>query len=95
MLEIYHDNFLRIRDYSLDKKQKVEEHFHTKVTDLIDCTKGNIIVTTQNKTYHLYQGNYCIIDPQQIHSVLGSEQQESHYLLIQYGGEYDFIKQST
>lgn len=91
MIEIFRNENTRIREYSLAVNQQVPFHYHTQVTDMMVCIDGEIIIRTNDLEKKLTKGQYYIILPNIKHSVMTAPDISAKYLLIQYGGLYDFI----
>jgi quercetin dioxygenase-like cupin family protein len=86
-----------VRVMRLEPKEISPKHYHSFLQEYIVCLEGQISVLTEqsNRAISLQPGENFSIKKNVTHWLENYSDRESRYLLVQSGGEYDFIKSAT
>jgi quercetin dioxygenase-like cupin family protein len=84
-----------VRKMYLDPFEQGDLHYHSEVAEHIVCIVGEICISVQDSDTSLLPGKAFSISPFQMHQVRNRLGSPSQYLLIQYGGRYDFCASQT
>ncbi len=82
----------RVAEFEMDPGAAGEVHLHTAATECCICLCGRVQIKTGSGTVHaLSAGDKVGIAAGESHQVINPGATPSRYLVVQYGGAYDFV----
>lgn len=89
---LVHTDDVRIAEFELAPDSKGDVHSHSTATEQCVCLQGRLqIVLNGDARYSLSPGDKLVIPAGVEHQVINTGSEPGRYLVIQYGGAYDFI----
>jgi quercetin dioxygenase-like cupin family protein len=87
-----HTDNVRIAEYELAANSEGVLHSHSSVTEYCVCLQGQFRIMLNGDSRHsLSPGGKLVIPAGVEHQVINTGNEPGRYLVIQYGGAYDFI----
>lgn len=89
---LVHNGNVRIAEFELAPNSEGEVHSHSFATEQCVCLQGQLRVIISGDSRHsLSPGGKVVIPAGVEHEVINTGSEPGRYLVIQYGGAYDFI----
>jgi quercetin dioxygenase-like cupin family protein len=89
---LVHTDDARIAEFELAPDSEGEIHSHSLATEHCVCLQGQLlIVLNGDPEQSLSPGGKVVIPAGVEHQVINTGSEPGRYLVIQYGGTYDFI----
>ena len=84
---------MRVRVLTLDARESIPWHYHSKITDSFVCLEGPMVVETRapRAEHVLGPGERCEVPPEVAHYVHGLDDGAFKFLIVQGVGVYDNI----
>jgi mannose-6-phosphate isomerase-like protein (cupin superfamily) len=94
---LVHTKDVRVAELEMAPNSACEAHTHTSATEQCVCLHGQLIITIEGGfEQHLSPGEKIEIPAGAEHQIINPGLDPSRYMVIQYGGAYDFVaKQSA
>ena len=88
---VYTDK-VRIAEFELSPNSHGEVHYHSSITEQCVCLQGQLRIMLNGDSRHsLMPGDKLVIPSGVEHQIINTGSEPGRYLVIQYGGAYDFI----
>ncbi len=89
---LLHTADARVAEFEMGPETEGEVHYHSVVSEHCICLKGQIQIKMDGGSEHsLEPGSKLEIPAGVSHQVINSSANPCQYLVVQYGGAYDFI----
>jgi len=89
---LVHTDNVRIAEFELAPNSQGEVHCHSSATEQCVCLQGQLQVILEGDSRHSLSPGCKFVIPAGIeHQVINTGDEPGRYLVIQYGGTYDFI----
>jgi len=89
---LVHTGNVRIAEFELAPDSKGEVHYHSSVTEQCVCLQGRLLIRLNDDPgYSLSPGGKHVIPAGVEHQLVNTASEPCRYLVIQYGGAYDFV----
>lgn len=89
---LIHTADARVAEFEMEPETEGEVHYHSIASERCICLNGQIQIKMGSGTTHsLKPGGKLEIPAGESHQVINAGTNPCQYLVIQYGGAYDFI----
>jgi len=89
---IIHADNVRVAEFELAPNSEGEVHAHSSATEQCVCLQGQLqIIINSDSRHSLSPGGKVVIPAGVEHQVINTGSEPGRYLVVQYGGAYDFI----
>ncbi|MGB7933454.1 MAG: cupin domain-containing protein [Gammaproteobacteria bacterium] len=89
---LVHKDNVRIAEFELAPDSEGEVHSHSNATEHCVCLQGRIqVILKDDSTHSLSPGGKMFIPAGIEHQIVNTGSEPGRYLVVQYGGAYDFI----
>ena len=88
---LIHTADARVAEFEMGPESGGEAHYHSLVCELCVCLQGRLQVETGGMVHSLGPGDRLDLAAGVPHQVINPGKKSCRYLVIQYGGIYDFI----
>lgn len=88
---VAHGNGVRVTEMTLAPGACVPSHRHTHLTDVFYGLEGELVLSADGRELGLGCGQSRSAAPGVVHGVRNTGSGPGRFLLVQSGGEYDFI----
>jgi len=89
---LVHTVNVRIAEFELAPNSEGGVHFHSFATEQCVCLQGQLQVILNGDSRHsLSPGGKAVIPAGVEHQLINTGSEPGRYLVVQYGGAYDFI----
>ena len=87
-----HSKDARVAEFEIEPETEGESHYHSSVSEQCICLQGHLQIKVNGGAVHSLQPGEKIEIPAGIgHQVINNDGIACRYLVIQFGGEYDFV----
>jgi len=88
---LIHTADARVAEFEMGPESEGEAHCHSSVSEHCVCLQGRLQVKSGGRVHALGPGDRLDIAAGVPHQVINRGRKSCRYLVIQYGGAYDFI----
>jgi len=89
---LVHNEDTRVAEFEIEPKTEGEAHYHTSVSEYCVCSRGQFQVKTSGSSAHSFRpGERTKIQAGVTHQIINTGTVPCRYLVVQYGGAYDFV----
>jgi len=89
---LVHTDNVKIAEFELAPNSAGEVHSHSFATEQCVCLQGQLqIILNGDSRHSLSPGGKLVIPSRVEHQVINTDNESVRYLVVQYGGAYDFI----
>jgi mannose-6-phosphate isomerase-like protein (cupin superfamily) len=83
---------VRIAEFEMAPATQGPRHYHSKVSESCICLAGQLLVHSADGSRRMLEpGERMEVPAREIHRLVNAGAEPCRYLVIQYGGTYDFI----
>jgi quercetin dioxygenase-like cupin family protein len=89
---LVHTDNVRVAEFELAPNSEGVVHFHSAATEQCVCLQGQLrVILNVDSRHSLSPGGKVVIPAGVEHQVINTGSEPGRYLVVQYGGAYDFI----